>query len=361
MADTYHDREVTYQRYHKKWMAEQNRMRPQLNVQDTFDWQLPSHVQIQFDATSKFGQCTVSKDAAAHRSTSQKRPLRYVGGVDISFAKPGAFEKDTACAGLMIYEYPSMQLVHRETEIVTLQHPYIAGFLAFREVSHLVKLIRRVQRTRPSLTPDVILVDGNGILHYRRMGLATHLSMEVDIPCVGVAKKLLVVDGIKPNIVEQRNKRLRKSGSFHKLHGRGGDQIGVALRTRLRGDVLFVSPGNRISCDSAVKLAMLCWDGKSRLPLPVEMADKVTRQLIRRYTRQHQTGSVDDSRDVRGRRRNRTRCDDQSSAAAAAKWRRAKPKKRADVESKAKNSHRASKRRRSRDRVARAAVKWQKK
>ena len=84
-------------------------MRYRLNVQDTFDWEMPNHVRIQIDVASEYGQCTVNKNSVKKRQqksgsvpNTQKRPLRYVGGVDIPFAKAGVFEKDTACAGLMV-------------------------------------------------------------------------------------------------------------------------------------------------------------------------------------------------------------------------------------------------------------------
>lgn len=250
-------------------------------MQDDFKWELPNRVQIQYKKNSDYGRCIVNPISAlksnANRinlpqNSKSQRTLRYIGGVDISFAKPGAYEYDKACAGLTIYEYPSMKCVHHETAIVTLKHPYIAGFLAFREVvclltflvsiafrlyfdyiltifcvqSHLEKVIKKVQKERPQIVPDVILVDGNGILHYRRMGLATHLSMDIGIPCIGVAKRLLAIDNLRPDVLVPRwNRSLKAVGDFYKICGTNSKLIGrngvaFALRIHPKADVVYV-------------------------------------------------------------------------------------------------------------------------
>ena len=75
--------------------------------------------------------------------------------------------------------------------------PYIPGFLAFREVGFLMDRLEEVKNEKPELMPQVILVDGNGILHPRGLGLASHLGILSDIPSVGIAKKLFHVDGLE--------------------------------------------------------------------------------------------------------------------------------------------------------------------
>ena len=166
-------------------------------MKDIFKWEVPNNVELQYESeNSNYGSAIVSNQSLRRQESKIRQDLnendddkesvklRYIGGVDISATKPGHYEYDKACAGIMIFEYPSMELVHQETEIVTLEHPYIAGFLAFREVSHLIKLIKKVKKEKPEFMPQLIMVKGNGILHYRRMGLATHLAMEVKIPTV---------------------------------------------------------------------------------------------------------------------------------------------------------------------------------
>uniref|UniRef100_A0A3Q0STF6 Endonuclease V n=1 Tax=Amphilophus citrinellus TaxID=61819 RepID=A0A3Q0STF6_AMPCI len=93
--------------------------------------------------------------------------------------------------------------------MVTLTAPYVAGFLAFRETPFLLEALQRVQKNQPTLLPQVVFVDGNGLFHYREFGLACHLGVLSGLPCVGVAKNLLQVQGVNKNICI--NKQLNRS------------------------------------------------------------------------------------------------------------------------------------------------------
>uniref|UniRef100_A0A8C5Z4V2 Endonuclease V n=1 Tax=Marmota marmota marmota TaxID=9994 RepID=A0A8C5Z4V2_MARMA len=87
--------------------------------------------------------------------------------------------------------------------MVSLTAPYMAGFLAFREVPFLVDLVQQLQEKEPGLMPQVLLVDGNGVLHHRGFGVACHLGVLTELPCIGVAKKLLQVDGLENNALHK--------------------------------------------------------------------------------------------------------------------------------------------------------------
>ena len=87
-------------------------------------------------------------------------------------------------------------MVYKDYEIVKLDLPYVPGFLAFREVPHLMKLINTLKEKRPEYIPQVILVDGNGILHQNGFGLASHLGVLADIPTIGCGKTVFNVDGM---------------------------------------------------------------------------------------------------------------------------------------------------------------------
>ena len=114
------------------------------------------------------------------------RELRYVGGVDISHAAKGS---DMACAGLVVLELPSLKQVHRTFKMVRCTEPYIPGFLAFREVEFLVDILKETKKKAPQLMPQVILVDGNGTLHHRGFGLASHLGVLSGIPTIGIGAR----------------------------------------------------------------------------------------------------------------------------------------------------------------------------
>lgn len=95
--------------------------------------------------------------------------------------------------------------------MVAVSAPYVAGFLAFREVPFMVEAVERLQREQPGLRPQVLLVDGNGLLHQRGFGVACHLGVLTDLPCVGVAKNLLHVDGL---VKDELHKEQVKPDSF---------------------------------------------------------------------------------------------------------------------------------------------------
>lgn len=96
-----------------------------------------------------------------------------------------------------------MEKVHDEYQEVTTNVPYISGYLAFREVEHIEKLIQKLREKHPDIVPQIILVDGNGVLHYRGCGLASHLGVKVNIPTIGVSKKLLYLDGLTNKLVKK--------------------------------------------------------------------------------------------------------------------------------------------------------------
>lgn len=86
--------------------------------------------------------------------------------------------------------------MYKDYEFVHLDLPYIPGFLAFREAPHLLKLIEKLKKTKSQFIPQVILVDGNGILHQNGFGLASHLGVLANIPTIGCGKTVFYVDGI---------------------------------------------------------------------------------------------------------------------------------------------------------------------
>ncbi|XP_048653492.1 endonuclease V isoform X8 [Marmota marmota marmota] len=139
--------------------------------------------------------------------------------------------------------------------MVSLTAPYMAGFLAFREVPFLVDLVQQLQEKEPGLMPQVLLVDGNGVLHHRGcvayccptplpqftllcplpgFGVACHLGVLTELPCIGVAKKLLQVDGLENNALHKEKIRLLQAGGdTFPLMGGSGTVLGMAdIRSR---------------------------------------------------------------------------------------------------------------------------------
>ncbi|XP_057570053.1 endonuclease V isoform X1 [Hippopotamus amphibius kiboko] len=225
------------------------------------------------------------KTRVVHRDTEawQRDPafsgLQRVGGVDVSFVKGDSV---SACASLVVLSYPELEVVYEDCCMVSLTAPYVSGFLAFREMPFLVEAVQRLREKEPRLMPQVLFVDGNGVLHHRGFGVACHLGVLTDLPCIGVAKKLLQVDGLENNALHKEKIRLLKAGgdSFPLLGG-SGTILGMALKSHDHSTKpLYVSVGHKVSLEAAVRLTHGCC--KFRIPEPVRQADIRSRDYIRR-------------------------------------------------------------------------------
>ena len=212
-------------------------------------------------------------------NSSGPLPLTRIGGVDISFVK----DTSIAVASLVVLDFPSFKVRRTLMHHCEMKLPYMAGFLAFREVEPLQYLISKIREDYPDDVPQIIFVDGNGVLHFRRCGLASHLGVVCDIPCVGSAKKLLAVDGLVPEELEaELENRKSAANELMPLRGKTGDLLGYACLTGK--DVfhpIFISAGHRISQESAARLVRsMC---PTRIPEPIRQADLLSREYIRNW------------------------------------------------------------------------------
>jgi deoxyinosine 3'endonuclease (endonuclease V) len=124
--------------------------------------------------------------------------LKLVGGLDISYPKDAHDKSDSeAYACIVICKFPTMEIIHQDvSHCLISETPYVPGFLAFRELPPLLKLVEKLVQEHPELKPDVLLVDGNGILHPQRSGIACHIGLHTSIPSIGVAKNLFVMEQV---------------------------------------------------------------------------------------------------------------------------------------------------------------------
>lgn len=205
-------------------------------------------------------------------------PEYYIGGVDISFVKG---DDINACAALVVVNFPKLEVVYEDYRMIKLTAPYIPGFLAFREAHFLVELYETLKTKSPEYLPQVIFVDGNGLLHPKEFGLACHLGVLLDVPCVGVAKKLFQVDGLEKDANHQEKiKQLKQGGDTFPLRGSSGKVLGMSLRScDSTSNPIYVSVGHKISLESAVWLVYKCC--KYRIPEPVRQADINSREYLR--------------------------------------------------------------------------------
>ncbi|KAG0237593.1 endonuclease V-domain-containing protein [Mortierella sp. GBAus27b] len=261
----------------QEWAKQQSILKTNLVLQDDHpDWSL----QLKADNTCRL-------EAASG--------LKHIGGVDLSFI---IGNNEDAIASLIVLSYPSLKVVYENHAKVKLTLPYIAGYLAFREVEPLMGLITTLRDNRPELEPQVILVDGCGILHPRGFGLASHLGRLSNIPTVGCSKNYLVIDGDGP-ILGAQPTELKYIFKDHvaehpEAHGlmelKGtvtGKVYGAALSaaTSKSGDgaqnPIFVSIGHRVSLETAVALVRSC--SRYRIPEPIRQADLKSRTEIKKW------------------------------------------------------------------------------
>jgi deoxyribonuclease V len=181
--------------------------------------------------------------------------VQYVAGVDLGFEEDGAISR----AAVAVLSFPDLQLQEKAIAKRPTTFPYIPGFLSFREIPAILNALETV-----SITPDLIVCDGQGIAHPRRLGIACHLGVLIDIPTIGAAKSLLV--GKHDEVPVEK-------GSWQPLRYRG-EVVGAVVRSRTGVKPLYVSPGYRISLPTAIDYVLRCTT-KYRLPETTRWADKL--------------------------------------------------------------------------------------
>ena len=218
------------------------------------------------------------KNNLCHEDDPLLNDIMFIGGLDISYDKN---DKKSGISGLVILDYRSLNIVYEDYNLVKIDEPYIPGFLAFREVKHLVKLVENLKMNASQFLPQVILLDGNGILHPKGFGLACHLGVLTDMPTIGCSKSVFSIDGItKDKVKEIAKNNLKNKGDSYELIGSSGRQWGYALKSSKEDeDPLIISMGNKISNQMALKIVKkMC---KKRIPEPIRLADLITRRLIK--------------------------------------------------------------------------------
>jgi deoxyinosine 3'endonuclease (endonuclease V) len=200
--------------------------------------------------------------------------IRYVGGLDISFQKD---DPDTACAYLAVVDLhdPGLPVVYEDFKLTRLTVPYVSGFLGFREAPHLCFVVESMNRSSPYF-PQVLLVDGFGVLHHRGVGSASMVALQTQIPTIGVGKTLMRHDGLDEKKVKRQLQELVKVGTREmELKGESGVVHGMALVPHTSKESvknpIYVSVGSGFTLYTAVQVVKkLCLH---RIPEPIRIAD----------------------------------------------------------------------------------------
>ena len=177
---------------------------------------------------------------------------RFIAGIDVSvsrFSKMGR-------ASVVVLENPSLLPVETSHAEGALHFPYVPGYLSFREAPLIMEAWQKL-----SIRPDLLIMDGQGIAHPRRLGVASHLGLLLDIPAIGCAKSRLT---------GQCSSLPDAAGSYSLLTD-NGEIIGAAVRTRKSVKPLYISIGHKIDLDNSIYWILNCCRGY-RLPEPTRLA-----------------------------------------------------------------------------------------
>lgn len=204
-----------------------------------------------------------ASEAIAIQKTLQKKlnlqddfsEITRVAGVDVGFENDGRITR----AAVAVLSFPELDTLETQITRLPTRFPYIPGLLSFRELPAVLEALSQLQQM-----PDVILCDGQGYAHPRRMGIACHLGILTDIPAIGVGKTRLT--GKHGDVPQQK-------GKWAPLIDKG-ETIGAVLRTREGVKPLYISPGHRVSLESAIQLVMSCVT-RFKLPETTRQAHKL--------------------------------------------------------------------------------------
>jgi deoxyribonuclease V len=186
-------------------------------------------------------------------------PVNTVAGVDVGFEDGGK----TARAAVAVLAFPGLEPVSQAISRSPTRFPYVPGYLSFRELPAVLEALDRLAGL-----PDLILCDGQGLAHPRRFGLACHLGVLTDIPCIGVAKSRLIGSHIEPP---------PDKGRWVPLRDRE-ETIGAVLRTRTRVSPVYVSIGHRVNLATAIDYTLRCTT-RYRLPETTRHAHRLASGL----------------------------------------------------------------------------------
>lgn len=189
-------------------------------------------------------------------------PVGTAAGVDLAYWKEKGAERAVCC--IVVLDCESRTVMEKRHAWGEVRFPYIPGCLAFRELPLVLEAAKTL-----SHWPDVFIFDGNGLLHPRRMGLATHASFCLDTPAIGIAKRYSRWEGQSFTMPGEA------AGSWSDIT-KNGQVLGRALRTHTGVKPVYVSVGNRVDLDTAAALALSLTDRESRVPISTRYADLET-------------------------------------------------------------------------------------
>lgn len=184
--------------------------------------------------------------------------VRHIAGVDMALNE----ESGMARAAVVLLSFPELEIVERHVYEEPIRMPYIPGLLSFRELPCILGAFEQLKQQ-----PELVMVDGQGIAHPRRLGIAAHLGLWLELPTIGCAKSILTG--------HPAAELAEEAGSWVPLKATG-EVIGAVVRTRTHVQPMIISLGHRISLETSVRYVLACCKGY-RLPEPTRQADKLSK------------------------------------------------------------------------------------
>ncbi len=186
--------------------------------------------------------------------------IKYVAGVDVGYSNSNSI----AQAAVAVLNFPELELKEQAIAQRSTSFSYIPGLLSFREIPAILDALEKL-----NIIPDLLLCDGQGLIHPRRFGLACHLGVLVNIPSIGVAKS---------HYIGKHNSVGLEKGNWQPLTEEG-EVIGAVVRTRTGVQPIYVSIGHKISLTTAIDYVLKCTP-KYRLPETTRWADKLASNTL---------------------------------------------------------------------------------
>ena len=203
--------------------------------------------------------------------------VKSIAGVDLAYWKKCDVEYAVCC--IVVIDFQSYKIIEKKEYTGVIKVPYIPGCLAFREIPLFMEAHAKLESDQ-----DLYMFDGNGYLHPRHMGLATHAGILIGKPTIGVAKSFYKMQETEYEMPED------KPFAYTDIEI-GGEVYGRALRTHAGVRPIFISIGNMIDLDTVMEAVSRMVNGESHIPLPTRLADIMTRERRKSILENAQNGS----------------------------------------------------------------------
>ncbi|MCK4225150.1 MAG: endonuclease V [candidate division Zixibacteria bacterium] len=194
------------------------------------------------------------------------KKIEKIVGVGVVFSK----REDEVFVGCASFSFPELKIQDTTSHKEKVNFPYTPGFFAFSAGSAILSAIKKIERSEfGSCGPDLIIFPGRGIAHPRGLGLASHLGVLLDLPTIACSKTPLWKDYPEPPL---------KKGANVFLEGQDKKLIGAVVRTREGKKPIFVTPGHKISIQTAVRVILQC-SPLYRIPEPLRQAHILAKKM----------------------------------------------------------------------------------